>query len=182
MSNPYLTQPDGHNHKVDTDTHVFFYEQDFYVLSNFSSFEVRWPHHEPEAPWFKTAEHLYHYLKFAGIRKDAAVHAAISVCKAHSAHDAYLIAQSNKQHRRSDWDEIKFTVMRDILRAKVALHPYVKKKLLQTGDRILVEDSWRDDVWGWGYNKDGQNMLGKLWMEVREEVRQQEKQSGQPKV
>lgn len=82
MSNPYLTQPEGSNHKVDTDTHVFFYEQDFYVLSNFSSFEVRWPHHEPEAPWFKTAEHLYHYLKFAGIRKDAAVQAAIAVCKA----------------------------------------------------------------------------------------------------
>jgi predicted NAD-dependent protein-ADP-ribosyltransferase YbiA (DUF1768 family) len=34
----------------------------------------------------------------------------------------------------------------------------------------LIEDSWRDDFWGWGENKDGKNMLGKLWMEVREEV------------
>jgi hypothetical protein len=28
------------NHKLDNDRQVFFYEQDFYVLSNFSSFSV----------------------------------------------------------------------------------------------------------------------------------------------
>lgn len=39
-----------------------------------------------------------------------------------------------------------------------------------TGDRELVEDSWRDDFWGWGPNRDGQNMLGKLWMELRAEL------------
>ena len=30
------------NHKLDTDQQVFFYEQDFYVLSNFSAFRVKW--------------------------------------------------------------------------------------------------------------------------------------------
>ena len=39
-----------------------------------------------------------------------------------------------------------------------------------TGDRTLIENSWRDDFWGWGPNRDGQNMLGKLWMEVRAEL------------
>lgn len=34
----------------------------------------------------------------------------------------------------------------------------------------LIEDSWRDSYWGWGPNKDGNNHLGKLWMEVRKEV------------
>lgn len=60
--------------------------------------------------------------------------------------------------------------MKGILLAKVAQHPYVKKKLLQSGDRELIEDSWRDDFWGWGENKDGANHLGKLWMEVRNEI------------
>lgn len=41
---------------------------------------------------------------------------------------------------------------------------------LATGDRELIEDSWRDDFWGWGPNRDGKNMLGKLWMEVRAEL------------
>jgi hypothetical protein len=65
---------------------------------------------------------------------------------------------------------VKVDVMRDILRAKVAQHEYVRRKLLATGDRELIEDSWRDDFWGWGPNRDGQNMLGKLWMEVRAEL------------
>lgn len=60
--------------------------------------------------------------------------------------------------------------MKEIIRAKVAQHPYVKKKLIESGDRELVENSWRDDFWGWGPNKDGQNHLGKLWMEVRKEI------------
>jgi predicted NAD-dependent protein-ADP-ribosyltransferase YbiA (DUF1768 family) len=59
--------------------------------------------------------------------------------------------------------------MHKILLAKVDQHPYVRRKLLETGARILVEDSWRDDFWGWGPNKDGQNVLGRLWMEIRSE-------------
>jgi len=182
----YLTDPEGSNHKVDTDTHVFFYEQDFYVLSNFSSFEVFWPYVRDDdyiTMWHKTSEHLYHFLKFwfhMSTKQQKEV--ALKIYHARSAHDAFNIAQTYKGLRRPDWDSVKFVNMKQILIEKVKCHEYVRRKLLQTGDRILVEDSWRDDVWGWGPNKDGQNMLGKLWMEVREEIRQQESQNGQPKV
>jgi predicted NAD-dependent protein-ADP-ribosyltransferase YbiA (DUF1768 family) len=57
--------------------------------------------------------------------------------------------------------------MRDILTAKADQHEYVRRKLLETGDRQLVENSWRDDFWGVGSNGNGQNQMGKLWMEVR---------------
>ncbi len=57
--------------------------------------------------------------------------------------------------------------MFNIISAKVAQHKYVYKKLLETGNREIIEDSWRDDYWGWGPNKDGKNMLGKLWMKLR---------------
>jgi hypothetical protein len=65
---------------------------------------------------------------------------------------------------------VKVDIMRRILRSKVEQHEYVRRKLLATGARELVEDSWRDDFWGWGENRNGQNMLGKLWMEVRDEI------------
>ncbi len=68
-------------------------------------------------------------------------------------------------------------VMKDILRAKVEQHEYVRRKLLETGDRELIEDSWRDDYWGWGPNKDGKNMLGRLWMEIRDEIRHSSSES-----
>lgn len=151
-------------HKLDTPTHVFFYEQDFYVLSNFSSFSLMW-----RGLRFDTSEAVYHWEKFARTSHDV----SIAIRGATSAHAAFKIAQDHKHLRRPDWDDVKVNVMRNILRAKVAQHEYVRRKLLSTGDRILVEDSWRDDYWGWGPNRDGQNMLGKLWMEIRAELREQ---------
>jgi len=51
------------NHKCDTDERVCFYEQEFYMLSNFSAFEV-----DLYGQTFKTSEHAYQWLKFAGTR------------------------------------------------------------------------------------------------------------------
>lgn len=152
---------EGENHKLDTDSQVFFYEQDFYVLSNFSSFSLQWD------GWrFDTSEAAYHYEKF----KFHAPDICDLVRTAPSAHEAFKVAERNKHLRNPDWDNVKIPVMRAILRAKADQHEYVRRKLLATGTRILVEDSWRDDYWGWGPNRDGQNMLGKLWMEVRESI------------
>lgn len=150
-------------HGLDTPDRVCFYEQDFYPLSNFSAFTLRWD------GWrFDTSEAAYHWEKFKGTG-----HTAIMdmIRTAPSAHEAFKIAERSKTVRRSDWDEVKVSVMRDIVRSKAAQHEYVRRKLLATGDRELVENSWRDDFWGWGPNRDGQNILGKLWMEVRSELR-----------
>lgn len=87
-----------------------------------------------------------------------------------SAHDSQKFANTHVNKRREDWDTVKLQIMKEILHAKVAQHAYVKKKLFESGDRELIEDSWRDDFWGWGPNKNGANHLGKLWMEVRSEV------------
>jgi hypothetical protein len=65
--------------------------------------------------------------------------------------------------------------MSDILYAKVEQHDYVRRKLLETGNRVLIENSWRDDYWGWGPYRDGQNVLGKLWMEIRAQLRMEAK-------
>lgn len=149
------------HHGLDTPNTVFFYEQDFYVLSNFSAFNLEW-----KGVVFQTSEAAYHSEKF-----DYESKVFYEIRHAPSAHEAFKIAERNKAFRRPDWDEVKVGIMRDILRAKAAQHEYVRRKLLATGDRTLVENSWRDDFWGWGPNRDGQNMLGKLWMEVRQELR-----------
>jgi len=150
-------------HGLDTAERVCFYEQDFYVLSNFSSFSLEWCGHR-----FPTVEHAYHWLKFIDSND-----LQQSICDATSAHEAFKIAQENKDRRRSDWDAVKVPLMYRLLHAKAAQHEYVRRKLLATGDRELVENSWRDDFWGWGPNSDGQNKLGKLWMKVRAELRAQ---------
>lgn len=163
------------NHKLDTDTQVFFYEQDFYVLSNFSAFTLMWPLSPREGvARFDTSEAVYHWEKFKpGVPTSEQRYAQRLIREAPSAHAAFKIAAAHKSIRRRDWDDVKVDVMRNILRAKADQHEYVRRKLLATGDRELIEDSWRDDFWGWGPNRDGQNMLGKLWMEVRAELRGQ---------
>lgn len=155
-------------HGLDTPGRICFYEQDFYVLSNFSAFSLMW-----KGLRFDTSEHLYHWLKFATSPDGNSCKAAQAddILNAPSAHAAFKIAELYRGDRRPDWDEVKVGFMREILRAKAAQHEYVHRKLMATGDRELVENSWRDDYWGWGPNRDGKNMLGKLWMEVRAEIR-----------
>jgi ribA/ribD-fused uncharacterized protein len=155
---------------LDTPERVCFYEQDFYVLSNFSAFTLRWMGHR-----FDTLEAAYHWEKFANGRLPGHEPLRATVAKmiidAPSAHEAFTTAQQFKDVRRPDWDEVKVPLMGALLQKKVEQHEYVRRKLLATGDRQLVENSWRDDFWGWGPNRDGQNMLGKLWMEVRDDLR-----------
>jgi ribA/ribD-fused uncharacterized protein len=152
------------HHKLDTDAQVFFYEQEFYVLSNFSAFNLKML-----GITFATSEHAYHWMKFRHPTGPGWVQNEIET--APSAHEAFKAAERLKRYRRPDWDDVKVEIMRDILRAKVDQHEYVRRKLLETGDRELIEDSWRDDFWGWGPYRDGRNVLGKLWMEVRAELR-----------
>lgn len=140
---------------------VDFYEREFYPLSNFSAFRVK-----VDGIWFDTSEQAYHYAKFP----DSKGHRH-AIMTAISAHEAFKYAEAHKADRRPDWDTVKVGIMGTILRAKVEQHEYVRRKLLETGDRKLIEQSWRDDFWGWGPNHDGQNMLGKLWMEIRSECR-----------
>jgi len=155
------SKENGMNHKLDTDQQVFFYEQDFYVLSNFSAFRLQWSGED-----FDTSEAAYHWLKFhthPGIQR--------AIRLAPSAHEAFKIAQDNKHLQDAGWDDRKLAIMKMLLHAKAGQHEYVRRKLLATGNRELVEDSWRDDFWGWGSDGLGVNMLGKLWMEVRTEIR-----------
>jgi ribA/ribD-fused uncharacterized protein len=68
-----------------------------------------------------------------------------------------------------DWDTRKVEVMRRVLRCKFAC-PTLKALLLGTGKRTLVEHTKNDKFWGDGGDGSGQNMLGKMLMELREEL------------
>lgn len=139
---------------------VLFYERRFYVFSNFSSFAVMY-----KGRLCSTSEHAYHVEKF----DDLAI--IDEIANARSAHDALQIAKRHKDKRRPDWDDVKVSVMYEVCRAKLEQHPYIQKLLLETGDRLIVEDSHKDGFWGWGPKGDGRNELGKIWMRLRDELR-----------
>ena len=140
---------------------IGFYPREFYCLDNFSSFKVEW-----DGYLYASLEEAYQTAKFL----KSAPEIAEEIKKSHSAHEAQKIAFANKDKVRSDWQEVKLTIMEELLRKKLQQNPYVKQKLLQTKDYIIVEDSPKDNFWGWGKDRTGENHLGKLWMKLRDEL------------
>jgi N-glycosidase YbiA len=57
----------------------------------------------------------------------------------------------------------------EILRAKLAQHTEAQEALIKSGDEEIVEESPTDYFWGAGADGSGQNMLGKVWMKIRDQ-------------
>lgn len=77
---------------------------------------------------------------------------------------------------RPDWDEVKFSVMEELLAAKFMKGSTLAAALLRTGDAELVEGTtWHDTIWGVcicpEHNGEGENHLGRLLMERRDTLR-----------
>lgn len=140
---------------------IGFYEREFYVFSNFSSFQVEW-----RGRVWPTSEHAYQAAHFF----DTAPELVEKIFNTRSAHEAFKIAKSNGANAPKDWEDIKVGIMEDICRHKLQQHSYVEKKLRQTKDWPLVEDSPQDSYWGWGEDRKGRNELGKVWMRLRDEL------------
>ena len=66
---------------------------------------------------------------------------------------------------------MKDEIMEKAVRAKFTQHRSLQKKLISTGNKRLVEDSPKDYYWGIGKKRTGKNMLGKILMKIRAEIR-----------
>lgn len=72
---------------------------------------------------------------------------------------------------RPDWEEVKYQVMYEICLAKFTQNRELRERLLTTGDEYLEEgNTWGDRIWG-TVNGQGNNWLGKILMQVREEIK-----------
>lgn len=72
---------------------------------------------------------------------------------------------------RADWEFIKRDVMLELLRQKYRT-PELRSLLLQTEDAVLIEgNTWGDTYWG-VCGGVGENWLGRLTMQVRDEIAQ----------
>lgn len=67
---------------------------------------------------------------------------------------------------RSDWNEVKLSIMEQILREK--FQEELLQKLLTIKGEIVERNNWGDTYWG-VCNGKGQNQLGKLLMKIRDE-------------
>jgi ribA/ribD-fused uncharacterized protein len=132
------------------------FDGEYRFLSNFWPVEI-----EFEGIQFSSVEGAYQAAKTL----DPMVRLEIAVLPANKAKRA-----GKKLKIRSDWEAIKIPVMEILVRKKFQ-NPELKDKLLATGERPLIEGNWWGDTF-WGICKEqGQNHLGRILMQVRDELK-----------
>ena len=71
---------------------------------------------------------------------------------------------------RPDWDDVKLSIMNELVLIKFTENPSLRQKLLNTGNCALIEDNyWGDTYWGVS-NGVGENHLGRILMNVRNQL------------
>ncbi|WP_395733563.1 NADAR family protein [Prosthecobacter sp.] len=148
------------NPSIDESIRFYSTGDAFGEFSNFAAYPVKigkktWP----------TSEHYFQAQKF----QDAG-HAE-KIRKAGTPMMAARLGRDRKAPLRKDWEAVKIGVMRLALLAKFTQHAELKVLLLSTGERRLIESTPNDDYWGDGGDGSGKNMLGRLLIELRTQLR-----------
>lgn len=134
------------------------FNEEFEFLSNFFPSPVT----DTEGNTYPTVEHYFQAMKTLNPEERKKIAAAPTPGKAKR--------MGRSVNLRKDWEQIKLSVMREGLRQKFSI-PGLRDMLLETYDAELIEGNWWHDTY-WGVcNGVGENHLGKLLMEIREELR-----------
>lgn len=168
------------------------FEGKYYFLSNFAASRFIWNFtlynakgeitHIPMPYECPTVEHAYQALKTLNAQE------MYNILRAGTAGKSKRLGR--KATMRPDWDEVKDNAMLQLLNKKFA-DPYLREKLLETGEAVLIEgNSWHDNYWGDCdcANADGEhpeclekgkNMLGYLLMQVRDRIRREQDEAAE---
>lgn len=146
----------------DFESVIYFYAQTkpFAEFSNFAAFGVAM-----EGQWWRTVEHYFQAQKF--LDRDYRERIRLSS----KPKDAKALGMTRNIPLRSDWEEVKDQIMLDAVRVKFRTHAHPRQLLLSTGSTRIVENAPMDSYWGCGPDGQGLNKLGKILMQIREELR-----------
>jgi hypothetical protein len=108
---------------------------------------------------------------------------AARILRAERPSDQKRLGQNVRGFVPSVWAERRVPIVLEGNRAKFSQNAGLRKKLLATGDSILVEANPKDFIWGAGLAQadpdildpskwQGLNLLGRILMQVRDELRQ----------
>jgi ribA/ribD-fused uncharacterized protein len=159
-----------------TDTHVYFWGS---FLSNFyyAPFKVIL---NDEEMTFLTSEHYYMYMKARRFNDEESAH---NILAAPEAKIAKAFGRGVKNFDSDIWDEVAVGVMTKACTHKFTQNIIIRERLIETGDRILVEASPVDFIWGVGLHESddrildennwkGLNRLGSVLMNVRDKMKE----------
>jgi ribA/ribD-fused uncharacterized protein len=128
---------------------------------------------------YKSAEHAFEAIKAKTFGDDETFE---KILKAKSAQSAKSFGNKVKEFKEETWAEKQDEVMKSVVRAKFTQNLELRKKLLETEDKLLANADSRDKYWGIGTSantsiaKDpkkwkGENKLGKMLEELRTQMK-----------
>jgi ribA/ribD-fused uncharacterized protein len=157
-----------------TDTHIYFWGS---FLSNFipNDLKILYCNHI-----FTNSEQIFMFLK-AVYFNDMDMAANIIVA-GKDPRTAKKLGGQVKNFKEEEWAKVREEKMYTAIMIKFQSDNKLKQQLLDTGDKILVEGTPFDPIWGvmikWDddrildeKNWKGQNLLGKVLMRVRNDIK-----------
>lgn len=147
---------------------IEFFKDEYAFLSNFYPSPIGVQFGDGTSVVAPTAEHFFQCLKTPSVEEE------IAILTAPTPDEAKRLGR--KCHLQENWEEIKDNAMYATLVYKFTI-PELREKLLATGDEYLEEGTyWHDNYWGNCHCEKcadikGQNKLGLLLMEIREDIR-----------
>jgi ribA/ribD-fused uncharacterized protein len=120
-----------------------------------------------DAEW-PSVEHYYQGMKF----DDAELRESIRSTD-HPSKAAKLAKASNKLVRK-DWSQVRQVMMTRAVYTKCRAHQEITDLLLSTGEKQIVDNSMYDYYWGCGRDWRGENVFGKVLMDVRNKLMQEQ--------
>lgn len=157
-----------------TDTHVYFWGDP--TLSNWGPAEFEYKGYQ-----FYNSEQAFMWEKadFFGDQEIANL-----ILQTRNPREAKDLGRKVKGYNDGEWSKVRYKKMLEVCLAKFSQNNELKQTLLSTGDKIIVEGSPYDRIWGVGWhwtdpeilyevNWRGKNLLGKVLMEVRNTLKKE---------
>ena len=156
-----------------TDTHIYFWNGTY---SNWHPARIT----DPATGFvFENTEQAFMWFK---ADKFGDTETAGEVLKTPNPREVKKLGRQVKNYNDEEWNKVRYLIMLGVNLWKFTQISEYQKELLATGDKIIVEASPYDKIWGVGLLEDdplildeknwqGENLLGKVCMDVRTQLR-----------
>ena len=129
-----------------------------YAANSFQLDDFTWP----------TVEHYFQAMKFDD------QHYQRKISLAPSAKKARQLGRTRLKKIRKAWKTTRKIMMTRAVYISARTNQAVYDALMQTADKQIIESSAYDYYWGWGRDRRGENQYGKVLMQVRAKLRQEQ--------